>query len=419
MSERLLEVEGVSKEYMLGKIGSGTLKRDLASWWARKHGKEDPNVKIGREHIRAGDKFWALKDICFQVDRGDTIAIIGRNGAGKSTLLKLISRITSPTEGEIRIRGRVASMLEVGTGFHPELTGRENIYLNGSILGMSRAEVTRKMDAIVDFSEIEEFIDTPVKRYSSGMHVKLGFAVAANLDPDLMICDEVLAVGDLNFQQKCLTKMSEIARDGRAVLYVSHNMRTVNQLCNRGIYLENGQLLYDGTVERAVELYGGSSARSKQRNLDEVPRGKMRGQIMRMTEIQFLNTQSMEFDQDKEIAFLLNFKSHLSEPNVRLRMVLSNSIAAPIAMAETETFPVSKEETMQRTFRFSLKGLAPAEYVLGLSLISGTPRGKTVVYDVLNDISRFIVSEDAAVNDGFVWAERKWGNLRLGRLEME
>ncbi len=419
MSERLLEVEGVSKEYILGKIGSGTLKRDLASWWARKHGREDPNVKIGKEHIRPGDKFWALKDVNFSVDRGDTIAIIGRNGAGKSTLLKLISRITSPTEGEIRIRGRVASMLEVGTGFHPELTGRENVYLNGAILGMSRAEVTRKMDAIIDFSEIEQFIDTPVKRYSSGMHVKLGFAVAANLDPDLMICDEVLAVGDVNFQQKCLTKMSEIARDGRAVLYVSHNMRTVNQLCNRGLYLENGCLLYDGTVERAVELYGGSSARSRQRNLDEVPRGKGRGQTMRMTEIHFLDTQSMEFDQDKEIAFVLSFESHFSEQNLRLRMILQNSIATPIAMAETEAFPVNNGDTVRRIFRFSLKGLSPAEYVLGLSLISGTPRGKTVIYDEIIDVSRFVVSEDAAVNDGFIWAERKWGNLRLGRLKME
>ena len=419
MSERLLEVDGVSKEYMLGKIGSGTLKRDLASWWARKHGREDPNVKIGREHIRPGDKFWALKDISFQVDRGDTIAVIGRNGAGKSTLLKLISRITSPTEGEIRIRGRVASMLEVGTGFHPELTGRENVYLNGAIMGMSRAEVTKKMDAIIDFSEIEQFIDTPVKRYSSGMHVKLGFAVAANLDPDLMICDEVLAVGDINFQQKCLTKMSEIARDGRAVLYVSHNMRTVNQLCNRGLFLENGQLLYDGTVERAVELYGGSSARSRQRNLNEVPRGKGRGQTMRLMEIQFLDTQSMEFDQDREVVFALSFDSHFSEPNVRLRMVLQNSIATPIAMAETESFPVNNGETVKRTFRFSLRGLAPAEYVLGLSLVSGTPRGRTVIYDEIVDVSRFVVAEDAAVNDGFVWAERKWGNLRLGRLEME
>ena len=419
MSGRLLEVEGVSKEYELGKIGSGTLKRDLASWWARKHGREDPNVKIGKEHIRPGDKFWALKDVGFQVDRGDTVAIIGRNGAGKSTLLKLISRITSPTEGEIRIRGRIASMLEVGTGFHPELTGRENIYLNGAILGMSRAEVTQKLDAIIDFSEIEQFIDTPVKRYSSGMYVKLGFAVAANLDPDLMICDEVLAVGDLSFQQKCLTKMSEIARDGRAVLYVSHNMRTVNQLCNRGIFLENGHLMYDGSVERAVELYGGSSARSRQRNLDEAARGKGRGQSMRMTDICFLNTQSMEYNQDHEIAFTLAFESHFPEPNVRLRMILQNSIAAPIAMAETESFPVNNGDSVQKTFRFSLRGLAPAEYVLGLSLVSGTPRGKTVIYDEITDVSRFVISEDATVNDGFVWAERRWGNMRLGRLEME
>ena len=251
------------------------------------------------------------------------------------------------------------------------------------------------------------------------MHVKLGFAVAANLDPDLMICDEVLAVGDVSFQQKCLTKMSEIARDGRAVLYVSHNMRTVNQLCNRGIYLENGHLLYDGTVERAVELYGGSSARSRQRNLDEAARGKGRGQSMRMTEICFLDTQSMEFDQDREVSFVLCFESHLPEPNIRLRMVLQNSIATPIAMAETEAFAVGNGDKLRKTFVFSLKGLAPAEYVLGLSLVSATPKGKTVIFDEISDVSRFLISEDAAVNDGFVWAERKWGNLRLGRIEME
>ena len=200
MAERLLEVDGVSKRYRLGAISARTLNAELASWLARVRGREDPNSKIGTGHYGPNQTFWALKDVSFNADRGDALAIIGRNGAGKSTILKLISRITAPTEGEIRIRGRVASLLEIGTGFHRELSGRENIYLNGAILGMNRAETTSKIKAIIDFSEIEQFIDTPVKRYSSGMYVKLAFAVAAHLDPDVMICDEVLAVGDLTYK---------------------------------------------------------------------------------------------------------------------------------------------------------------------------------------------------------------------------
>ena len=419
MPERVLEVEGVSKQYRLGMIGGGTLHDDLNSLIARLRGKEDPNTKIGKEHIAFNQKFWALKDVSFGVDRGDAVAILGRNGAGKSTLLKLISRITAPTEGEIRIRGRVASLLEIGTGFHPELSGRDNIYLNGAILGMNRAETTSKMKEIIEFSEIEQFIDTPVKRYSSGMYVKLAFAVAAHLDPDVMICDEVLAVGDLAFQQKCLAKMSEIARSGRAVLYVSHNMRTVTQLCNRGIYLDSGKLTYDGTVERAMELYGGSSARSLQRNLDEVPRTKDRGDTMRMLAIQFHNTQALEYNMDATMEFTLTCVAHIAEPRLRIRLILQNSIAAPIAMTQTEPFEVAAEETFTRRIKFPLKGIAPGEYIIKMSLISGTPRGQSNYYDTIVDVTRFVISDDPAFNAGFIWSERLWGNERLEPLEME
>ena len=418
MSDRVLEIEGVSKEYRLGMIGGGTLHGDLTSWFARIRGKDDPNVKIGKEHLAHNEKFWALKDVSFNVNKGDAVALLGRNGAGKSTMLKLISRITAPTEGEIRIRGRVASLLEIGTGFHPELSGRDNIYLNGAILGMSKAETTRKLKQIIEFSEIEQFIDTPVKRYSSGMYVKLAFAVAAHLDPDVMICDEVLAVGDLAFQQKCLNKMAEIARDGRAVLYVSHNMRTVNQLCNRGLYLDAGRLTYDGTVEHAMELYGGSSARSVSRNLDEVPRTKDRGDTMRMLSIHFENTQSLEYDQDSCMEFTLTSVSHISEPRLRIRLILQNSIATPIAMTQTEPFEVAAEETFTRRIRFPLDGIAPGEYVIKMSLIAGTPRGRSTYYDTIVDISRFIIIDDAAVNSGFIWNESIWGEFRLKPLEM-
>ena len=409
----LLEAEGVSKQYTIGMIGAKTLQAELAGWLARKRGKPDPNRKIGTEHLQYGQKFWALKDVSFSVKQGDAVALLGRNGAGKSTMLKLISRITLPSEGCIRIRGKVASLLEVGTGFHPELTGRENIYLNGSILGMNRTEINSKINQIIDFSEIGEFIDTPVKRYSSGMHVKLGFAVAAHLNPEVMICDEVLAVGDLAFQQKCLAKMREIAQDGRAVLYVSHNMRTVTELCNRGLYLEQGKLIHDGTVERAMELYGGSSARSSYRNLDEVSRTRTVGNMMRMEEIRFLDTQSLEYDQDAEMRFNLSWTAHLAEPRLRVRLILQNSIGAPLAMSETEAFEIRAEERVTRQIRFRMRGVAPGEYVMALALIAVTPKGKTTTYDLIQDVSRFVIRDDPAVNDGFVWVERKWGNMRL------
>ena len=417
-SDRLLEVDNVSKQYRLGMIGGGTLHAELSSWFARIRGKEDPNSKIGMRLYDPNETFWALEDVTFNVDRGDALAITGRNGAGKSTILKLISRITAPTKGEIRIRGRVASLLEIGTGFHRELSGRDNIYLNGAILGMNRAETTSKIKDIIEFSEIEQFIDTPVKRYSSGMYVKLAFAVAAHLDPDVMICDEVLAVGDLTFQQKCLQKMSEIAREGRAVLYVSHNMRTVSQLCNRGLYLEQGHLKYDGTVEHAIELYGGSGERSLKQNLDIIPHPRYRGEKMRMLEIEFLNTQSLEYAMDSTMEFRLKCVSHMPDPHLRIRLILKNSITAPIAMTQTAAFEVFSEEIFERRMKLKLTGLAPGEYIMKISVVSGVPGGRTMYYDTLEDVTRFIITDDPACNDGFIWTERLWGHFRLPPLEM-
>ncbi len=254
--DEVLLMEVVSKEYRTGQIGYGTLKRDLQSWWAKVRHKEDPNGKLTGGRYRADGTFRALDGIDLSVRRGETLGIIGRNGAGKSTLLKLLSRITEPTEGVISFRGRIASMLEVGTGFHPELTGRENIYLNGAILGMKKAEIDEKASDIIAFSECADFIDTPVKRYSSGMLVKLAFAVAAHLDGEILILDEVLAVGDMAFQKKSLEKMLSVAREeGRTVLCVSHNMDTVRSLCRRCIVLEEGKKIFDGGTEEAIALY--------------------------------------------------------------------------------------------------------------------------------------------------------------------
>ena len=255
-----IKVENLSKAYQLGQIGTGTVSRDIERWWARARGKEDPFLKIGEVNDRTtkseSNVVWSLKDINFEIERGDAVGIIGRNGAGKSTLLKILSRVTAPTTGTVKAKGRIASLLEVGTGFHPELTGRENIYLNGAILGMRKKEITQKLNAIIDFSGVERYIDTPVKRYSSGMYVRLAFAVAAHLDSEILIVDEVLAVGDAEFQKKCLGKMGEVSKgEGRTILFVSHNMQAIKQLCTNCIILRNGILAESGEVINTVHKY--------------------------------------------------------------------------------------------------------------------------------------------------------------------
>jgi lipopolysaccharide transport system ATP-binding protein len=260
MSDVVIKVEAVSKQYRLGKIGTGSLRHDLNRWWHTIRGKEDPYLKIGEVNDRtikgASEYVWALRDINFEVKRGEVLGIIGRNGAGKSTLLKILSRTTLPTTGQIKTRGRIASLLEVGTGFHPELTGRENIFLNGAILGMRKAEIQRKLDEIIDFSGVERYIDTPVKRYSSGMYVRLAFAVAAHLDSEILIVDEVLAVGDAEFQNKCLGKMGEVSKgEGRTVLFVSHNFSVIETLCPNSIWIEEGSIKNIGQSKTIKKIY--------------------------------------------------------------------------------------------------------------------------------------------------------------------
>ncbi len=255
-----VKVENLSKAYQLGQIGTGTISRDLERWYARSRGKEDPFLKIGESNLQdtksKSNVVWSLRDINFEIEQGDTVGIIGRNGAGKSTLLKILSKVTAPTLGKISGKGRIASLLEVGTGFHPELSGRENIFLNGAILGMRKKEIHQKLDEIIDFAGVERYLDTPVKRYSSGMYVRLAFAVAAHLNSEILIVDEVLAVGDAEFQRKCLGKMGEVSKGaGKTVLFVSHNMGSVKQLCNSGIVLKNGQMQFIGSSLSAIENY--------------------------------------------------------------------------------------------------------------------------------------------------------------------
>jgi lipopolysaccharide transport system ATP-binding protein len=257
MSKPVIAVENLSKSYQLGQIDTGTFSNDLKVWWSRIRGKPNPLQLIDENDHgnQIGEQLWALQDVSFQLDQGEVLGIIGSNGAGKSTILKILSRVTAPTSGCVKIKGRIASLLEVGTGFHPELTGRENIYLNGAILGMTNQEVNRKFDEIVSFAEIEKFIDTPVKRYSSGMYVRLAFAVAANLEQDILIVDEVLAVGDIQFQKKCLGKMEDVAHNGRTVLFVSHNLGAIKQLCTKAILLEKGKLIESGHTENVIASY--------------------------------------------------------------------------------------------------------------------------------------------------------------------
>lgn len=260
MSNTVIEFNNVGKQYILGTIGTGTLSQDLNRWWARIRGKEDPFLKIGdtNDRTQKGDSrlVWALRDINFKVEQGDVVGIVGKNGAGKSTLLKILSRVTSPTTGDIKIKGRIASLLEVGTGFHPEMTGRENIFMNGSIMGMTKAEIKSKFDEIVDFAGVAKYVDTPVKRYSSGMMVRLGFAIAAHLEPEILVVDEVLAVGDAEFQKKAIGKMQDVSKgEGRTVLFVSHNMAAVRSLCTRGVMLKNGMVDFIGNIPDTLDHY--------------------------------------------------------------------------------------------------------------------------------------------------------------------
>ncbi len=264
----VISVEHLTKQYDLGVIGTGTISRDLNRWWARVRKQPDPYTRIGQRDAfeRCGESILALDDVSFQVQQGAALGIIGRNGAGKSTLLKILSRVTAPTAGVVKVKGRIGSLLEVGTGFHPELTGRENVYLNGAILGMRKQEVIRKFDEIVDFAGVEKFIDTPVKRYSSGMYVRLAFAVAAHLDPEILIVDEVLAVGDAEFQKKCLGKMGDVASEGRTVLFVSHNMAAVQTLCNYGLVLDQGEVRATGNISDCIKYYLSGNDNNKHAN---------------------------------------------------------------------------------------------------------------------------------------------------------
>ena len=336
-----IEFNHVGKQYRLGLVSTGTLSHDINRWWQTAVlRREDPYLKIGDVNDRSvkadSEYVWALRDIDFRVEQGDVVGIIGKNGAGKSTLLKLLSKVTAPTVGTIRARGRIASLLEVGTGFHSEMTGRENIYMNGAILGMTKAEIDRKLDEIVDFSGCEKYIDTPVKRYSSGMMVRLGFAVAAFLDPEILVVDEVLAVGDAEFQKKAIGKMQDVSQgEGRTVLFVSHNMASVKALCHTGVLLENGRLKYMGTIKDTVECYiseGGSSENQYFDDLTTAPGND----VVRIKSFEILpGKPQANIDIESGIKFCLRFMCYKADAMLDVNMSIKAMDDSPIAQIGT------------------------------------------------------------------------------------
>lgn len=379
-----IEIENISKQYALGKIGSGTLYRDLNIWWARMRGKPNPYLKIGQVNDRTqkadGDYVWALRDINLKIEEGEVVGIIGKNGAGKSTLLKILSRVTTPTTGRITSYGRIASLLEVGTGFHGEMTGRENIYMNGAIMGMTRSEITRKLDEIVDFAGVEKYIDTPVKRYSSGMTVRLGFAVAAFLEPEILIVDEVLAVGDAEFQKKAIGKMNDVAHQGgRTVLFVSHNMTSVKNLCNKGILLNNGQIQFHGKIVPVIEHYiGNQNIRSAKSLIDIKDRkgnGSLRFSDIRITDLEGVERDTFEVGE----SFLVRIDFEQTETfrsarTSRIDIGINNLMDVRITWLSTNIFFDKIPENRSYVI-FEIKSIMLTEGIYNFNLFSNTNVG--------------------------------------------
>jgi len=422
MSDTAIKIENLKKQYKLGAIGGQTLKAELQSWWARKRGKEDPNLKIGQDYANYGASFYALQGINLEVKKGEALGIIGHNGAGKSTLLKLLSRVTAPSEGDIWIDGRIASMLEVGTGFHGELTGRENIYMNGAILGMSKKEVDEKIESIIEFSECRQFIDTPVKRYSSGMYVKLAFAVASHLDAEIMIMDEVLAVGDMAFQKKCLTKMGDAAsNEGKTVLYVSHNMNTIRELCTRCIVLQHGQIIFDGDVDEAISIYMNSAADNMQKVYDFSEKKRPQpafGINTKIERVEMLGKEMPRYARGEMVDMDFVVTTNENIDNIRLAMSVTGADCSGAGMTELRenvSIVAGRENHIKISFD-------PSE------LVPGIYRGCVFMYKFGDGVGRFDVDEIPGhiyfevlhdVDNVIKWEKRYWGNVRLTALELK
>lgn len=421
MDELAIKIEHVSKEYRLGAIGGGSLRADLQSWWAKKRGREDPNTPIGtRTDIKFGDKFLALNDVSLEVRKGEALGIIGHNGAGKSTLLKLLSRVTAPTTGKISYNGRIASMLEVGTGFHPELTGRENVYMNGAILGMTKSEIASKFDQIVSFAEMEKFIDTPVKRYSSGMYVKLAFAVAAHLDSEILVMDEVLAVGDMKFQQKCLGRMGDAAgNEGRTVLYVSHNMNTIRQLCTRCIVLDHGRVIFDGDTETAIGIYLDRGAYMSEVDYD-LTNKRMKHLsseiIAKMTHLTLLGKQLPVYKSGEPIRFRLRIHANKALEQLYFRFEVRYVDDTSVGVSQCPPLGAFQaDETREFDMSFDTTALTRGQYKVCAVLYAMNDFGAYEDYDAVWPAFNFEIVDEALIN----WATHLWGHVQFPMLELE
>lgn len=413
MNKIVIDVLGVSKQYRLGRIGTGSFAHDLNRWWHSVRGKGDPYLKIGEvnDRMKAGGKYvWALNNISFNVAQGDVLGIIGRNGAGKSTLLKILSRTTLPTAGSIKVRGRIASLLEVGTGFHPELTGRENIFLNGAILGMRKHEITTKFDEIVNFSGVEKYIDTPVKRYSSGMYVRLAFAVAAHLDPEILIVDEVLAVGDAEFQKKALGKMNDVSKSqGRAVLFVSHNIGAIRQLCKSCLLLKNGNIESLGSVDSVVRQYfkGDHELRNKPL-IEDYRQYNVTNSPIIIEDVSVKGFDGilpiLEIGDEPEVLIRVNSRLPVSGANITISFHNSEATNVGLAFSWDDNFylntGVGKYE-----IAFKLVGmkLAPGEYFIGVGLNQAT---QTLAWDGIKYYPIFVIENQ---NNVVHFGHRSWG----------
>lgn len=413
----ILKAENISKQYRLGTVGTGTLSHDFNRWWHTVRGKEDPYLKIGSINDRSEkaneDYVWALRDINFEVKQGEVLGIIGKNGAGKSTLLKILSRVTSPTTGSIKTKGRIASLLEVGTGFHGELTGRENIFMNGAVLGMSKHEIKNKLDEIIAFSGCEKYIDTPVKRYSSGMTVRLGFAVAAHLEPEILVVDEVLAVGDAEFQKKAIGKMQDLSQgQGRTVLFVSHNMEAVKSLCTRGIVLGNGMITFKGGARESVEHY-----LSNYKNISKlecvINNSHRRREMTKEVEVLKVVSDNEKIIKEKSLLFRIFTKTN---QEIKLPICITGTIVnnydVEVGSFFTESLQLVKEENELR-LSIPAHNLSPGEYYLNFSVTTGElKKSNFIILDQVYETVGFdVLYED---NTGvFVNWNKSWGDIHF------
>lgn len=418
MDEIAIKIDNVSKEYRLGAIGGGTLKGDLQSLWARIRKKEDPNSKIGSDtNIKIGERFLALDGISFEVKKGEAVGIIGHNGAGKSTLLKLLSRVTAPSKGTIGYNGRIASMLEVGTGFHPELTGRENVYMNGAILGMTKDEIDKKFDEIVEFAEMKQFIDTPVKRYSSGMYVKLAFSVAAHLDSEIMIMDEVLAVGDMAFQKKCLDKMKEAAQiDGRTVLYVSHNMNTIRRLCDRCIVLDKGKVIFEGDVEDAIQLYlGDRNEKHKHNDFSIREHDPWITADIKILSLDVLNDDNL-LKFGSKFKFSLKYICNNDVDKLSFRTTILKLDRTAVATTTSNLVACKAGESYQKDFELDTSQIAPGDYIMQIVAFEPDGLGRQIRHDYVPLAVSFTIYTENQLHN-FEWNHNSWGDHVLPEMK--